>query len=350
MREGMQNRIAAMRAGLAQFIGIEGPSSDLYFEPIEADGSTRRFFRIADKQRPLCLAVFPGDNSETAYREAKAVYRIGRHLHNRGVAVPKLFGFDSVSGMVMMEDLGDQRLYDYMKLAESDVLAVYEKVIDQLLFMQFEGGGGFDPSWCWDTREYDRHLMLEKESRYFERAFLHDLLGLKSPTGLDKEFEALADLAASGKMRCFLHRDFQSRNIMVSGGTVSFIDFQGGRIGPPGYDLASLLHDPYADLCQETRQALYQYYINHLSGHAKADSQEFGQVYPFLALQRNLQIVGAFSFLYKKRQKTFFKQYIIPALLNLQRLLLYTELQRFTVLRQTVDQSIERTIELLAEK
>ncbi len=346
----MDMLVSAMKEGVRKYLGIDSEDTgSISFNAIAADGSTRRFFRVVKETESICLTVFPGDNSEAAHLEANAVHKIGCHLYERGAAVPKIHGFDSASGMVMMEDLGDQRLYDHLQIEENDDLSAYQNVVDKLVYMQFEGAVGFDVKWCWDTQEYDRGLMIERESRYFERACLNDLIGMVSPEGLDREFELIAENAGSGGMRCFLHRDFQSRNIMLRGEQITFIDFQGGRIGPPGYDLASLLNDPYADLTQETKTALYKYYVQQLGRYLTGDCREFEKTYPYLALQRNLQIAGAFSFLYKVRKKTFFKQYIIPALLNLQTLLMYTELQQFTILRRTVDQSLERIKQILGE-
>jgi len=44
-----------------------------------------------------------------------------------------------------------------------------------------------------------------------------------------------------------MHRDFQSKNLMIKNEQIFVIDFQGARLGPPSYDLASLLFDPYVN-------------------------------------------------------------------------------------------------------
>lgn len=340
-----------IRAGLVRYLALDeniAKSDDISFEVIEADGSLRRFIRVKRSNRRLCLAVFPADDSPAAISEAHAVYNIGSHLYNNGAAVPQLYGFDGESCMAMMEDLGYERLYDHVRELPNP-FDLYVKVIDQLLQMQFEGVKGFNTKWCWDTREYDRRLMIEKESRYFESAFLKGLLGIESPIGLGEEFELLADLAGKGAMRCFLHRDCQSRNIMVDDKGIRFIDFQGGRIGPPGYDLASLLNDPYVALGKTTRDQLYGYYVDQMKSYPDADLDEFEQTYLYLALQRNLQIIGAFSFLYHRRQKEFFKQYIKPSLLNLQAYLVYTEKRQFQILKETVALSLENVNQVVNE-
>lgn len=114
-----------------------------------------------------------------------------------------------------------------------------------------------------------------------------------------------------------MHRDFQSRNIMVCSGTPYFIDFQGGRMGPLQYDLASLLIDPYAALSQEMQDLLLEYYMMELSRYQYLDTDRFYKGYTCCALTRNLQILGAFGHLSKNRGKTIFETYIPPALESL---------------------------------
>jgi aminoglycoside/choline kinase family phosphotransferase len=187
--------------------------------------------------------------------------------------------------------------------------------------MQISGSVRFDRKWCWDTQRYDKKLMLEKESGYFMQAFCRDLLGIKSlPVTLSTEFKKLAGRAARQPAVYFLHRDFQSRNLMVAAGEIRVIDFQGGRLGPLGYDLASLLIDPYAQIPQAVQQELLEHYLEHLCTYG-LDDLAFLKGYKSLALQRNLQILGAFAFLSQQKQKVFFQQFILPATLSLQHLL-----------------------------
>ncbi|KPJ98221.1 MAG: hypothetical protein AMJ60_09055, partial [Desulfobacterales bacterium SG8_35] len=183
------------------------------------------------------------------------------------------------------------------------------------------GSVHFDRKWSWDSQRYDKKLMLEKESGYFMQAFCQDMLGMKNFSAeLIDEFKKLAAHAARQPAVYFLHRDFQSRNLMVRNGEIRVIDFQGGRLGPLGYDLASLLIDPYAKIPDEIQQELQDHYVEHLCTYG-LDDLFFLKGYKSLALQRNLQILGAFAFLSGQKQKNFFQQFILPATLSLQHLL-----------------------------
>lgn len=322
---------------------VEEGVANLVFLPMSPDGSTRRFFRIISGATSICLAVFPGRDTPNEMAEANSVYKIGTHLNAKGVAVPKIYGRDEESGLVLFEDLGDVRIHDLFfangqnkdRLVES-----YEEIIIQLLSMQFKGVENFDTAWCWDSTHYDQELMISRESQYFERAFLSGFVNTKCPEGLTDEFQEIALIAGSCETTCFLHRDFQSRNIMLKGNDIRFIDFQGGRIGPPGYDLASLLIDPYVGLTVEQQNKLLDCYTQNLPTFTTCNINHFLKTYEFLALQRNLQIVGAYSFLFQERKKEFFKQYIKPALSSLHSRLKQDCFIPFPLLRDSVDSAV----------
>ncbi|MCI5159544.1 MAG: aminoglycoside phosphotransferase, partial [Candidatus Electrothrix sp. AUS1_2] len=221
-----------------------------------------------------------------------------------------------------------QRLHDVVQEKGTDseqVIRLYRQAVSELARMQVRGSEGFDPAWCWDTPRYDSALMLERESGYFLRAFCRDFLRLEiDEEKIAKEFHTLADKASLAEATFFLHRDFQSRNIMIRQDRVRFIDYQAGRLGPLAYDLASLLIDPYAALPIQFQEELLEHYLDTLTGLLPYDRSRFRQEYPSLALQRNLQILGAFAFLSQQRGKPFFRQYLAPALGSLQGLLAKT--------------------------
>ena len=222
------------------------------------------------------------------------------------------------SGFILFEDLGKTLLYDLLQekkkksgdMFDREIIELYKEIIEIMLFMQISGSVRFNRKWCWDTQRYDKNLMLEKESGYFLQAFCQDLFGIQStPDGLAEEFKLLAGRAARQPAVYFLHRDFQSRNLMLTEGEIRIIDFQGGRLGPLGYDLASLLIGPYAQLPEQLQQELLEHYGEQLCSYG-LDDLAFFKGYPSLALQRNLQILGAFAFLGYQKQKTFFRQFV----------------------------------------
>ena len=334
------------QAGLQPAATTRHDASWLRVEPFAADGSTRLFFRLHISGHPSVILIAPGQPGEAELREARAALHIGMHLLACDAPVPAIYGFDQESGLLLCEDLGSTKLFDLAREGHfSDhehygrMRAVYQQVVAGLAAMQVQAAQGFRRQWCCDTPSYNRHLMLERESGYFLRAFWQDMLGQPEPAGLADEFSCLADLAGQAPNGFFLYRDFQSRNIMIAAGKARFIDYQGGRQGPLGYDLASLLIDTYVQLPEPFQQEIYQHYLHCLAQLITVDEEAFAQHYTVLALQRNLQILGAFAFLYRVRGKNFFAGFIRPALDALASRLASQELLRLPVLSRCVQQA-----------
>jgi aminoglycoside/choline kinase family phosphotransferase len=291
---------------------------------IDSDGSTRRFWRLNQNGHPFCIVAAPAGRGNNELAESASAWMIGNHLRKKGVPVPELYGWDKSTGVLLFEDLGDLRLHDIVEgdktsqgKLEDSIVKLYHSALENLANMQCRGAENFSESWCWDSPRYDSQLMIEKESEYFLRAFWQDLLGNRVVGGVLDELQEIAKLAGEAPASFFLHRDFQSRNIMIKDGAVRFIDFQGGRLGPLGYDLASLLIDPYSSLPRRLQADLVEHYLKAISSNVVIDETEFKKQYMLLAFQRNMQIVGAFSFLYKVRKKTFFIDFIKPSLISL---------------------------------
>ena len=329
--------------------GLAENTDDVEFAPLSGDGSSRLFFTIKTETASYCGVLPAKEDTQKGLAEAHAAFKIGSHLKKRGIPVPEIHGFDPASGFILFEDLGETLLHDFLqnkKKGPADVFGhetveMYKEIIEMLLFMQISGSVRFDRKWCWDTQRYDKKLMLEKESGYFEQAFCRDLLGMNNfPDGLTDDFKLLAGRAGRQQAVYFLHRDFQSRNLMISSGKVRIIDFQGGRLGPLGYDLASLLIDPYAQLPEQLQQELFEHYLEHLCTYG-LDDLAFAKGYPNLALQRNLQILGAYAFLGFQKQKDFFKQFILPATFSLQQRLALPEAKDYPHLRKLTDNIME---------
>ena len=308
---------------------------------LAGDGSQRAFFRLRFDDGSAAVAILPASRETAPMAEARSAWLIGRHLRRAGVPVPEPLAYDQASGMILGEDLGDLRLHDRLRqegMDDAELLRLYGEAVRELARMQVRGGQGFQESWCWQTPRYDRELMLERESGYFLQALCRDFLGLQpDATGLRAEFEAIAGQAAAAPAHFFLHRDFQSRNLMLKDGQVRIIDFQGGRLGPLAYDLASLLIDPYAGLPEPVQEALLAGYLRELAGQVAYDPEQFRAEYFFLALQRNLQILGAFAFLGGRLGKGFFLPFLRPALRSLHSRLAETGRPRYPVLAQLIE-------------
>jgi N-acetylmuramate 1-kinase len=304
---------------------------------VPADGSTRSFWRVTHQASGMSFIAVLNEPVETfAGRENQAYLMIGRHLHGKGLPLPQIHASDIDRGWFILEDLGSVSLQDVARSHKNRV-PFYERVTDALFRLQVEGAKGFNPSWTCQTERYDLTVMRRYESDYFKEAFLHAFLGMKREwPELESTLEHLAAEASLTEARFFLHRDFQSRNIMVLDDGIGILDWQGGRLGPMGYDLASLLIDPYTSLSNQEKSLIYERYLGLLSENFPEEVEAFRKSFPYLALQRNLQILGAFSFLSLARKKKHFERYIVPAVVTLRDLLMDLDDEKLSSLTELV--------------
>ena len=327
-----------IRTAIRRFFKDRGHApEEAHIERLPGDGSRRMFWRITGQKPGVSLiAMSNPPDQPAAERENYAYLMIGTHLRQQGIPVPEIYEVDLKTGWFIMQDMGQATLQD-VTASGDDPMPLYEQVLDRLLRLQITGAVGFDPTWCCQTPRYDRTVMLRYEADYFKEAFLGRYLELAAE-GLDLEpaFHYLAETALKADGRFFLHRDFQSRNIMVLKGNIGFVDWQGGRMGPLGYDLASLIIDPYPRLSQEQRIQIYERYLDLIKTRHPAGAASVEKYFPYLAIQRNLQILGAFAYLTRVLNKTYFEAYIPDALHTLDRLLNRIHDQQLLRLRDLV--------------
>lgn len=314
---GESNPIGEMMLSFPGLSGCDKGIPNWDVTALSGDGSDRHWYRIRYGNQSLIIADH-GIGIKGPSSEIGAFVSIGRHLLHNRVQVPAIYGVEMFSGLVFVEDLGDVNLQSAVHQADDTetVISLYQQVIDQLIHMSTTAADGFNPSWACQSAEYDRHIILEKECRYFAEAFIRGYLGINSGIeDLQNEFGTLADALLKFSIRGFMHRDMQSRNIMIRNGRCYFIDFQGGRIGPVQYDLASLLVDPYVCLPASVQQQLLDYAYQSLSSRISVSPDFFRNGYEYCRLSRNLQILGAFGYLTRIRGKAYFASYI-PAAVN----------------------------------
>jgi len=152
----------------------------------------------------------------------------------------------------------------------------------------------------------------------------HFLCGhLKLPTRLirriNTELTTLADVLLATPP-VLLHRDMQSSNVLLKGRSLAIIDFQGMRMGPAAYDVASLLCDPYVMLDHKLQDRLLDHYLDR-APHAKSTRATFHAA----AVQRLAQALGAYGRLSALPGTKRFAQYIQPACEMMLRMLKHVE-------------------------
>jgi len=280
-------------------------------------GSYRHYARVKGITR-TAVAVHYAD-----LRENHAFIGFARHFRKQGLPVPEIYAVSDDGAAYLQEDFGDEDLFALLhgsecQLADStrrrDVLL---KIIEWLPRFQVEGHQGLDYSLAYPRRSFDQQSMLW-DLNYFKYNFLKLVRAPYDEQALEDDFHTFTDFLCQAPTAFFLYRDFQSRNIMIRDNHPGFIDFQGGRMGFPAYDLASLLYDAKAGFQPPEREWMYQVYRDHLAAYRKQWAGELDRFYPGFILIRKLQALGAFGFRGLIENKKSFLLSIPPAMVNLE--------------------------------
>lgn len=249
----------------------------------------------------------------------------GEFFYENNLHTPEIKAYNKSNYTVTMENLGSESLFDACKNRKPPaIMRIYKKTIDNLIDFQLRGLEKLHSSQTVSFRDFDKNYLLW-ESSYFKENFLENLLGIekKYTEKLQKAFDVLADEMLE-QPKILMHRDFQSKNIILQNEDPKFIDFQGARIGPFAYDIVSLTHDPYVNMNDEMKVELLKYYFNNLKKQNfpfnRSESAHFANI---SALHRLMQAIGAFSFLSIIRKKRFYGKYIFPAWQILEKELIY---------------------------
>jgi aminoglycoside/choline kinase family phosphotransferase len=266
---------------------------------IETGGSDRNFYRVVKNGKTF---IFIQGKHMLEY------LLIRQHMARSRVAVPRLYA--SYRDRAVVEDLGDRTLYQIAVKKSKPDRILYQRVLKELVKMQVDAARGFPL-----RRRYDAdHIRWEQD--YFRDFFLGQYSGLKKNKFkfLDRDFAILTrDVVFWNESfdGFFMHRDFQSQNIIFKQGRPRFIDFQSARIGPLTYDLASLLKDSYLTIGKSFEDLMINRYFDELNDKGLAvNKNEFMLAYRLAGLQRNMQALGAFANLALNRGKPFFRRHI----------------------------------------
>jgi aminoglycoside/choline kinase family phosphotransferase len=290
-------------------------------EPLRADGSARRLYRLWSGDRSVIGVV----NEDVA--ENTAFLSFSRHFRKEGLAVPEIFARNPEITAYLEEDLGDETLFDALSAQRLNggavpetIQSAYESVIRELPRFQVTAGRGIDDSVCYPRSSFDRQSMLW-DLNYFKYYFLKLAQVPFHEQRLENDFERLTNWLLESPGEFFLYRDFQSRNIMLREGKPWFIDYQGGRRGALQYDVASLLYDAKADLPPDFRLHLKTVYLAALDEVLPGQGESFDRAFPGFVLMRILQAMGAYGFRGFYERKAHFLQSVPYAIRNLELLL-----------------------------
>jgi aminoglycoside/choline kinase family phosphotransferase len=339
-----------LRATVKSIVG--STVNDVACTPLLGDASDRSYFRVTyradsvDNPSMILMQLQdPVPNKETDFT------RILKFLNALKLPVPELFHYNSEKGLLFLEDCGHTTLEDWVREHPEDKAAYYRQAVELLARLHHRATKNIDA----DCPAY--HLKFDVEKLMWELDFMleHYVKGLcKSPLNAREtdeirgHFLSLSETLAAEEPT-FTHRDYHSRNLMVTDDRLILLDFQDARMGPCQYDLVSLLKDSYVHLEDEFRNQMIEHFIQQKEKEeARAiDRQQFTRIFEWMSIQRNLKAVGTFAYQSVVKQKHRYLEYI-PQTLNYVRQTLNTQ-PDLSELRQTLIQYIPGLVSEKAE-
>ena len=316
---------------LAQLLDATFPGCRVQaLTPLKGEVSTRRYYRVGLAGRsggaPASAIVMrlPDEAADGPSRvQARAFVDVQRFLSEGGVPVPQLYAVDIERALLLLEDLGDQTFDAALRaVPRSDWDVPYSSAI--ALLAQLHGlAQHAQPEACVALRKRFEASLLRWELDHFRQWGLEALHGALAPADraeLDAHFDALT-AAITALPLGFVHRDYQSRNLMwAPDGRLCVIDFQDAFIGPAAYDLVALLCDSYVDIDAGLQDAMLLRYAEERDFTA-AQLTELVHGFRLIAVQRKLKDAGRFVFVDRVRGNPAFLPYYPGSLVYVARAL-----------------------------
>jgi aminoglycoside/choline kinase family phosphotransferase len=291
------------------------PGSDAEIETLPLSGSNRQYLRVRHGAHHYIATYNP-----TNIPENNAFIEFSRHFHLKQLPVPEILHIHPERTMYLQSDLGDVSLFHIMQAEgfSDHVFGLFKKTLTQLARLQIEGGQNLDYNHCIATKSFDKQAIYS-DLLYFLYYFVRALDLPYDKNLLMNDFDLLSSFLMQEEQKYFMHRDCQSRNVMVRDERVHFIDYQGGMQGALQYDVASMLWQARASMPYEWRDELLSHYFEQANGLLKGsmDRNQFMDSYDGFVLIRMLQTLGAYGFRGLFERKPHFIASIPFALRNL---------------------------------
>ncbi|MDE6086193.1 MAG: phosphotransferase, partial [Muribaculaceae bacterium] len=282
--------------------------------PLSPEGSQREYFRIIFRSILGLQSSLIGVRGNVI-KENNAFIHISKQLCRKSVALPTIEATSNDHIIYIQHDLGDTSLYDLISQNgfTTKIIELIKKTFDELIKFQIIGAENIDTDICFPVKRMD-NVSISWDLNYFKYCFLkvHDLE--IDEVLLEKEFQDLTSAIIQSQPQLLVHRDFQSRNIMVKDGNPWLIDFQGARIGPSLYDPISFLWQSRIAMPDNLKEELLNYYIERLemldSDRIVINRSNIWNIVIF----RLLQVLGAYGFRGLIQGKPKFRAHIPQAI------------------------------------
>jgi aminoglycoside/choline kinase family phosphotransferase len=279
-------RLASLRAWLCDVTGI----ADVELKPASSDASFRRYFRVQlDGKTGIVMDAPPPQE------DCRPFVEIAGFLQEMGLNGPQVLHADLERGFLLISDLGQRQYLEQLSADPESVDRLYQEAISALATLQNKGVAFHDK-----LPAYDEPLLS------FEMSLFHDWLcerhlGLVFSKEEERQWSDCCKavvLSALEQPSVFVHRDYHSRNLMLTDeNNPGILDFQDAVVGPLTYDLVSLLKDCYVrwpeDRVQGWAMSFYEALAQNIR--TKIDGEAFLRFFHLMGVQRHLKAAGIFA-------------------------------------------------------
>jgi len=269
---------------------------------LAGDASFRTYFRLRKETESRVLMVAPPE-----YEKPQEYAHVTELLKQLNLSVPQIFCADFKQGLLLLEDFGDH-VYSHCLKIGHDEERLYEMAIDTLIHLHKEKPS---PS-CLPS--YDEEKFIEEVLVFLEWAY--PMITGQSPTPEIEASYTKAWVQSYHQLpilpHCVVLRDFMIDNLIWLKGrsgvkSCGLLDFQDALWGDITYDVVSLLEDARRDVPPQLAQRMIERYLKafpHLSRNT------FDQSYFTWGAQRSTKIIGVFTRLAQRDQKTQYLQHL----------------------------------------
>lgn len=294
--------ISSRKTDLEEFVQSYFPEGVQLYIPLQGDAGLRSYFRIKANNNSYIVMDCP-----PTYCSIEPFIKIGRYLRSQDFSAPEIFHFDIKKGFIVLEDLGDLNIKNFIQNSPNILHKnIYYLIIDTLVSLQEK-----DP--VSNLKIYDNQFLLDELKIFIEWYIPYALNRNLTPIELD-EYQNIWQEILSNQIpfnSCLVLRDYHVENIMYlekyqAIKALGLLDFQDAVIGSPIYDLVSILEDARIKVPQDLAADCIKYF-------AKQRKFEVAEVlinYHILGAQRNSRILGVFARKFARDQNDNYLQYI----------------------------------------
>ena len=275
------------------------------------DASARRYIRLNAGPVPALLMIWPGEPEGFA-----AFIAIGSHLRTMGLKTPTIYAQDADQGLMLIEDFGPNS-FTHALQNDASARVLYRRAVDVLITCHRKREQMVElslPPYDWNA--FARELAL------FSDWFCPQFMPQKQQAGVTQSWltawQEAWNILAQNPAPVLVLRDYHIDNLIdlkgfESAQSVGLLDFQDARLGDPVYDLMSLLEDARIDVAPEIVTAAFEQYF---TAFPDIDPETFTRRYHLWAAQRHAKVLGIFTRLWQRDQKSAYLAYL-PRVLRL---------------------------------